>query len=595
MEDAEGRTFSQDLPDVQSVPNEELEEGEIVDGVEDPITSTPKSRPAARRSLHTESRSGGLFPPRQPSAAATNVSSHERQHFAGVTGGSPVGPQDPSAESVIESSKYLQSQFPADESFNLRLYNAENAIRRFFQDPLLDLASGLQHDLSSRCTVRDAQDLVVLAADVLCSARNKYQSVHPGLISSAKRVQQFLEGLQCAAERSVVSTDWRTLHAALVRIDTELQTRLREFHADDSPAHTRGALGASQSHTTEPNNRLYKTILNSVTVFDGENFDGWLSKFKTAIASLGISLQETKMLLMAKLSEKYQVKIRETQHMTSWDQIRNSLREDFSSAPTDVEAILQWQQLAQEDKTMVDYCAEVTELLAQTSGQTDTMDSLKITSFLRGLNDGGLRKSLFKAFLEPKNKGRVSLQNLITKAKTSAKINNLAQPVTPKSALASQSDSRKRGASGSGHAPSKNPRPTPSGSNATGNSQGGRTPSSGSNQNSNNDGKWCYRHRARSHNTAECKTPAGVCPFCQQNVGEEVLQGTEHITQCTAEKCRKCGRRGHRAENCRRPPRNQQQQQQQGGNQWQRQQNGQRRANHADQTQNQDGNHDQSA
>ena len=117
-----------------------------------------------------------------------------------------VGPQDLRTESVVESSRFLQSQFSGDQSFGERLYAAENAIRRFFQDTLSEMASGLQHDLSPRCTVREAQDLVILASDVLCS--EKRISFSLSQIAQLRETSSVLSrgerafSIQFAAERS---------------------------------------------------------------------------------------------------------------------------------------------------------------------------------------------------------------------------------------------------------------------------------------------------------------------------------------------------------------------------------------------------------
>ena len=284
---------------------------------------------------------------------------------------------------------------------------------------------------------------------------------------------------------------------------------------------------------------LDQSMVTGIPTFDGDKtkFRSWLHQ----IECLKDTLDEDKVLkiLRRKIGAE-PFEFLQTKPQVGLADTIKSLVEEYDPIGDSKNAAARYYQLRQGSKSLTTHNATVVSLLKIMGKDTDTKDESLISPYISSLTDKRHKVSMYQKWIGSQRTLREIMQAVKERERAAFLANGCVDvPQYNNSAsrvLTVSSDESAHEETGELATLINLLR------NATGNSnQNFKRP---------NNGTFCDIHQSTTHSTKDCReNDRDTCRFCKVKVGKHKI--AEHMAACTAPKCYKCGRIGHKAFQCR--------------------------------------------
>ena len=269
---------------------------------------------------------------------------------------------------------------------------------------------------------------------------------------------------------------------------------------------------------------------------DKRNFDPW--KQKVQLARKSCPDEEVMHFVMMSIQGEASTFVGTIGNKAAkLDTLLAAMTYKYDDLGTDVQAQVALTNLSQENQTLTAHHGEVTRVLRALGEEMSTRSKNVLTAYVQSLSTESVR---IKLFTRLESDDRVTLQDLMDTADRFARIKEMDRTtrskVSTRSVAAARIDEEVVAAVRQDQ----------------GNRFAQKRPRIEANRQSSSveQEKWCEIHESVTHDTARCRASMWkYCPWCQTRI--EPTPMADHIKVCKAPRCHKCGRKGHKQNECR--------------------------------------------
>ena len=394
--------------------------------------------------------------------------------------------------------------------------------------PDVEVLQAINHDYSAEVSKRRAIEVVRWYLRVSQADTVPTRAEILNLLTELEEIRQFLnrEGRNGPSDPG-----WRELLRMLLLMISRIENlRLRIANTDDQNNSTASSSQGNMSGVaTDPEVYL---ALKTIRKFDGKNPEEYLRYFNQVSGHLPLAMRKT--LLENNMGPKYMDRLKNIRYLTTWNAVMNEVMKEFSSTPCNVTASLALNRLTQGSRDIRRYNDKVCRLLAMKDQVPENIkDTDMITRYLSGLSDGKIRKYLLNKLMNKDTRMEKTLHKFMELARDDENKNRLVHSVVQD--VESSEDEEVLVASDKKiKVKSETVRAADV------------SVTSGLDPN-----VQCQRHDAGAHTNADCRHPAGSCPYCNKTgIPASKFQDGSHKRECDVRSCGNCGMRGHYAREC---------------------------------------------